>query len=70
MSAWFVKSQWILWTAVEKKRLVSKIISLFSNLMYQAIKDYKHIYATQEIVPDISSLNGQLVGKVLHKIWF
>lgn len=54
----------------KKKRLVSKIISLFSNLMYQAIKDYKDIYATQEIVPDISSLNGQLVGKVLHKIWF
>lgn len=54
----------------KKKRLVSKIISLFSNLTYQAIKDYKHIYATQEIVPDISSLNGQLVGKVLHKIWF
>lgn len=69
MSAWFVKAQCILWTAVEKKRLVSKIISLFSNLTYQAIKDYKHIYATQEIVPDISSLNGQLVGKVFHKIW-
>lgn len=52
----------------KKKRLVSKIISLFSNLTYQAIKDYKHVYATQEIVPDMSSLNGQLVGKVLHKI--
>lgn len=52
----------------KKKILVSKIISLFSNLTYQAIKDYKHVYATQEIVPDMSSLNGQLVGKVLHKI--
>lgn len=69
MSAWFVKAQCILWTALEKKKiLVSKIISLFSNLTYQAIKDYKHIYATQEIVPGMSSLNGQLVGKVLHKI--
>ena len=54
----------------KKKILVSKIISLISNLRYQTIKDCKHIYATQEIVPDIASLNGQLVGKVLHTIWF